>query len=90
MDMTSGEMAEYKKEDQLSISDAQIPEPKFAPTISVTAPDDEMVKILTQKLDLGVAEVLGKCQLKWGDDRIKRDLSSVLTQINSVPQPFIP
>ena len=81
MDLESGQISEYKSGDQLFPTFSN--DPEFVPTISVTAPDKEMVKIITQKLDMQVAEVFGKCQLKC-DARITRDLTSVLTQINSV------
>lgn len=95
LDMTNGKMAEYTKDEMAKCTQraaqAQFDEgPNYAPTISVTASDDEMIKIITQQVDLNVAELLGICQLKWGNDHIKRDLSGVLTQLNNVSATFVP
>ena len=53
------------------------------PTMSITADDDEMRKIITSKVTISVAEQYGLCHLKWGDDGVKRELSSIISKLNS-------
>ena len=64
--------------------------PNYPPAISITADDDEMIRIITQKIDISVAELVGVCQLKWGDDKTKRDVSGLLARINKQTSTFVP
>ena len=65
-------------------------DPSYPPTIAITADDETMTKIITSKMDIKAAEVLGLCQLKWGDDKIKKNLTATLEKLNSVPDHFVP
>ena len=87
LDMNKGQILEYGKYAAPTSFDD---DPSYPPTISVTADDEQMTKIISSKVDLKVAELLGQCQLKWGDDSTKRDLSRILTQLNNIPSTFMP
>jgi len=86
LDMTNGHIREYPKYQAPNSFDN---DPNYPPTLSITAGDEQMTEIITARIDLNVAELIGKCQLKWGDDSAKRELSSMLTQLNKIPQTFV-
>ena len=56
---------------------------------SVTADDEEMARIITSKVDLSVAELMGTCQTRWGNDQSKRELTNLLQDLNE-NKTFVP
>ena len=58
------------------------------PTLTITAPEEDMLKILASKVDLNVAEFYGMCQLKWGDFEVKQSFGQILNALNNSPREF--
>ena len=83
MDVSKGEMSECTQfsSDPISLDLQQTA--SETPAISITADDDEMRKIITSEVTISVAEQYGLCHLKWGDDGVKRELSSIISKLNS-------